>query len=215
MSKQQNQVSNTYGPEWAELYASLELREIQGFPLPKPTDSSLDQYEAKSNFRLPKSYRDFIKVFGPGMLGDDFTVRAPGYFKPTTTERSQAFNWWTDLEYFNQSIRKSELIADDGVAKALFQDIERIRSCVFFADNTGGEIIGWDPGDLRNGSSYEYGIYILIRHVKQPTLLAVDFSSFITDVCFGTRYGQIVDPGGEDGEYLPPKNFRPKGGFDE
>ena len=37
----------------------------------------MDRYEAATGFRLPESYRQFVLAFGPGELGQVFTISTP------------------------------------------------------------------------------------------------------------------------------------------
>jgi SMI1 / KNR4 family (SUKH-1) len=194
--------------DWLALYNSLEQIEPFGSRVLQPTQTMLDEFESSWSFRLPKSYRDFITVFGPGMLGEDFSIRAPGYWVPPTTPEREAFNWRVDLAYYNQGIRKSEMTT-------LFRDVEKIKKCVFFAANTGDDHVCWDPDDIRSGNELEYGVYALLRERNGLVLLAENFTSFIIGACFGTLWDQLVNPGQKVffESLLAPKCFQPADGF--
>jgi len=79
------------------------------------------------------------------------------------------------------------------------------------ADNAIGEPIGWDPLDIRDSASCEYGIYIIIREDDHSSLLAENFPTFIQDVCFGTGYFNLFELESElSADDVPPRSFRPQ-----
>src|SRR5262249_31625898 len=63
---------------WSRLPRQLELlvreAETLGRPRPAELDATLDDYEARSGFRLPASYREFMHWFGPGALSTWFQI---------------------------------------------------------------------------------------------------------------------------------------------
>lgn len=166
--------------DWQRLYDSLDVSVPDWSPAAeKPTPQALDEYENSSGFKLPLSYRCFVQVFGPGELGQEFRIFAPGY--ESLGEHAAA----TDLGRFNAS--KEPLRADPQVLQ-YYEDQERISRLVFFASTDGGEIIGWDPLDVRDRGNCEYGIYIILNDRKAPELLAKSFTEFVHDVCLGNGY---------------------------
>jgi hypothetical protein len=61
---------------WQQLHSALEhLPATYGMFVPKPREASLDEVESSAHFRLSKSYREFIKVFGPRTLGGVIGIR--------------------------------------------------------------------------------------------------------------------------------------------
>jgi hypothetical protein len=170
---------------WQRLYDSLEIRELPADSrikaLPKPSDEDLDLYERESGFLLPLSYRAFIKVFGPGELGGDFRLRAPGY-----PDDSHA-----DLGRTNAEIRA-------GLTEtflSFFTDPERVARMVFFCAPGGGDWIGWDPEDVRDARLREYGIYEIGD--EQMEKVADSFPQFIEEVCLGPGNDKTFDPCGD------------------
>ncbi len=84
--------------DWQQLYSSLELvAPTYGLPFPKPTEDSLDEFESSAHFRLPRSYREFIKVFGPGMFGGYIGIRGPGCLLDIQGAGGSARNFRADL----------------------------------------------------------------------------------------------------------------------
>jgi len=174
----------------------------------------LDEYEKVNGFKFPTSYRDFIKIFGPGELGEEYVIRAPGYFQPEKSTREQRFNLRTDLACFNDRIR-NQPISEETINKYFSGDGGQISRLVYFAETSIGELIGWDPCDVRSNDSLEYGIYILPRESDHLTLFVESFASFVQEVFFGIRYLQLVNPSTKIPEdasaLLLPKSFRPAG----
>jgi hypothetical protein len=170
---------------WQRLYDSLE---IHGLPagsrikaLPRPSDEDLDRYERESGFRLPLSYRAFIKVFGPGELGGDFRLRAPGY--PDDP--------YADLGRTNAEIRAGFT----ETFLSFFDDPERVSRMVFFCAPGGGDWIGWDPEDVRDAELREYGIYEIGDEEMEK--VADSFPQFIEEVCLGPEAARTFDPCGD------------------
>ena len=171
----------------------------------------LDEYKVATEFALPKSYREFIQIFGPGKLGSDFQIRAPGYRVTEESEADKLFNFEADLAAFNERIRQTEALAPDLLAEYYRrEDVERISRCVYFAGTEMSEVIGWDPKHVTDAATSEYGIYIIFRERDHMTFLADSFTQFAFDVCLGTRYGELTSPSAEQ-HWIPPAVFRPIG----
>ena len=49
----------------------------EGKCYPPATAEELDEFEIPTGFKLPRRYREFIKVFGPGELSEFFYFYAP------------------------------------------------------------------------------------------------------------------------------------------
>lgn len=166
--------------DWQKVYNSLDVSVPEWTPIAeKPTQETLDEFEHLTGVRLPLSYRNYIQVFGPGELGQEFRIFAPGY--ESLGEHANSSDLWT----FNAS---KEPLRSDPKIHQYYDDQERISRLLFFASTDGGEIIGWDPLDVRDKGSCEYGIYILLNDRKSPELLAESFTSFVHDVCLGNGY---------------------------
>lgn len=155
--------------QWQKLFKDLEIRK-SGLPsLVKPTDSILDHFEKETGFLLPRGYRDFIKVFGPGVLAWSYRILAPGY-----PEQGDS----VDLVQFNQSAKKQ-------FTKRFLKTTkmpEQILRTVYFVRRSGGDLIGWDPEDIQNVKNHEYGVYLLGGGPGMEKI-ANSFECFIKEVC--------------------------------
>jgi hypothetical protein len=156
---------------WAALKRTLVIPDNPNLkPLAKPTDETLDRYEAETGFRLPRSYCSFIKVFGPGVLAWDYRIVAPGYPEQ---------GWAVDLAAFNAECHRP--LADKRVLRQ-FKDPAQVRRVVFFCRPGDGDLVGWDPEDVRDKQWHEYGIYEWGRE-EALGFVAASFTEFIEDVC--------------------------------
>lgn len=164
---------------WATLWRTLSIpNNLPAPPLAKPTDATLDQFEAEMGFRLPHTYRSFIKVFGPGVLAWDYRIFAPGY-----AEQGDS----VDLAIFNAQIKET-LAKKHGYQQ--LDDPTQARRVIFFCRVGGGNLVGWDPVDVRDRRWREYGIYEWGRDVALKCV-AGSFTEFIDDVCFSKANSRI------------------------
>jgi hypothetical protein len=162
--------------DWQSLYDSLEVNIAEGRPKAiKPTPEVLKNYTITTGFKLPTDYCDFIQVFGPGELGEKFSIYAPGY--PT-------FGDSIDLATFNHSLHTDS----DSNDLDFYQKREQIERLHFFACTSASEVIGWDPEDTRDVARADYGIYIMLHGRRSPELLTPTFREFVLDVCLGNGY---------------------------
>jgi hypothetical protein len=193
---------------WKALYSSLKHIPAVGTPVRKPTDVEYNEFEKATGFRLPKSYKEFAKVFGAGELGNYYSIRAPG----CAVEGATSFNRQADLAFFNKSLREKDDQLWYAFVKEQYRgDADRISRLVCFADNATSELIAWDPEDVRDKAGPEYGIYIIIREEDHSKLLATSFPLFIEEVCFGIGYFKLFDESIDDVTDAPPKSFQPVG----
>ncbi len=156
---------------WAALKRTLAIPANPDLkPLAKPTDESLDRYEAETGFRLPHSYRSFIKVFGPGVLAWDYRIVAPGYPEQ---------GWAVDLAAFNAVPHAA--LKDKRVLRQ-FKDPAQAQRLVFFCRPGDGDLVGWDPEDVRDRRWHEYGTYEWGRG-DALGFVAASFTEFIENVC--------------------------------
>jgi len=181
--------------QWRVVYRSLAIQEQPQFkPLHRLNNQLLDDYEKRSGFILPRSYRCFIKVFGPGELTCKYEFCAPGY--PDQPEM-------IDLEKFNEDL-KSQMTKS---TLKRFSDPERIQRLVFFCRTGEGDLIGWDPSDVQNAPTREYGIYCWGR-ANAAKLIAKSFDQFINSVCLSEK--NLNPRGWDEAELGPRRNFRPE-----
>jgi hypothetical protein len=81
---------------WQTLYDAISKTYPNYRYVRKPSIQDLDEFEASTGCPLPRSYREFIEVFGPSELGQRFRIHAPGYARPN-------HEW--DLRQFVQDYR--------------------------------------------------------------------------------------------------------------
>jgi hypothetical protein len=132
---------------WKSFYDSLVILPNE-MPPPgnwRPTCAELDAFESKHGVKLPKSYRDFIEVFGPGRLGRAIEITAPAYPKAES---------FFELEYRN-SRRDDEKWLTDWPEEIR----PKIRRFIYFATYSDEFAIAWDPQDVRHPITHEYAIW--------------------------------------------------------
>lgn len=162
--------------KWQELLAKLEIRLQPGWvSVPKPTEDDLIQFETAHNFKLPQSYRSFIKLFGAGTLAFDFKLLAP--IGPNFPRY--------DLGSFNLETKSGFT----STFLHFFSEPDRVKRLTYFAIPENADLIGWDPEDIRDRENHEYGICEL-GPTEDLELVAISFSDFIDHIC-------LADPGDE------------------
>lgn len=185
--------------EWKSLYETIEVRTEPDCTIaPKPTEQQLDQFELVADFKLPKSYRDFIRVFGAGELACEYKIMAPGYLNPTGSQGVPVY----DLQSFNDSTKNQF----DTTFLSFFSDPEKIQRLVYFCATGTGNIIGWDPQDIREARQYDYGIYELGRS-ETLEFLADSFRAFIEEVCLSEA--NLHPPGWNEERHGSRRGFDP------
>jgi hypothetical protein len=181
--------------DWHGFYASLVIVPGYGHLVPKPTEAQLDQFEAETGLPLPQSYRNFIKVFGPGEFPCVLLVAAPGYAQ---------LNCRADLLSANRSYGYTpEQIADSGLPT---DQRDRLLRPFYFGLERGREWLAWDPQDVRDPSAHEYGIYRVDFRQDVVELVATSFRQLVEDIC-----EQIFapDPDYDEESMGPQRAFQP------
>jgi hypothetical protein len=165
--------------DWTKLYQGLRILETPSPQIEPPSDADLDWCERDFGFRLPLEYRAFIKVFGPGQLTHDYRIRSVGSRVTLSTQVAEQFSEKVDLVALNEMLREvmATLDAMDGPYTT------QARRLVYFADNSAGDVVGWDPDDLRDEQAVEYGIYVVRREDGGATPVAGTFAAFIEREC--------------------------------
>ena len=169
-----------------------------------PTDTDCDAFEQQTGFKLPTDYREFIKVFGPGQFCGILEILSPGF---PDTRSMDLLTWNVNAKrgYTSERARKD------------FSDLERVARIVYFISTSSANHIGWDPEDVRDEQTHEYGIYGTRDYEVEE--VAGSFRKFIQDFCLGQGVYQWMniadvpefdDEPDENGELVPTRNFVPQ-----
>lgn len=191
---------------WLEYRKSIkELAPAFAVSVHSPTDSALDAYETRSRFRLPLSFRSFVKLFGPGQLAFDFSIRAPGYVKSAEECLSNSAYPLVDIDCFNRDLRGEGPLRPDVLGEYTDPD-GRIGRLIFFADNTAGDLVGWDPQELIDAEAVESAIYMVLGEEMSLRFVANSFFQFIDTICYEKPSSGAAPSGREEPDY---RVFRP------
>jgi hypothetical protein len=180
---------------WKDFYDTLVVVPGYGEPVPKPTIAQLDQFEAETGLRLPRSYREYITVFGPGEFPCILRIAAPGY--PHLNWRADLLTASRSYGYSSDEVAQSGLPADQQ---------ERLGRLFYFGLERGRQWLGWDPLDVRDPETSEYGIYRVDYIRDGAELVATSFRQLIEDIC-----GEIFapDPDYDEESMGPQRAFQP------
>lgn len=178
--------------DWRKLLEGIDVQ-CDGQPLPKPTPEMVDVIAQEASIPIPEGYRRFIQVFGPGELGGAFFIRAAGYGASLAPDVAAV-----DIKPFNEEIQWGT--GEDGWSG--YTDAERARRLVFFASSGGGDLIGWDPKDIRDQETQECGIHVIFHGDDHTTPLSNSYDDFVDQVWLGERWFQLT-------RLQPSRVFRP------
>jgi hypothetical protein len=139
---------------WDELRQAI--RTSDGVTWKTSTDADLDAFEAARGFRLPDSYREFAKTFGPCEIGNTglFFFAAPVY-----GDRSGMFNLDTHNAEWHEIALEN---AEDALREDVFYDYANTDIAVrlvFFGSDVGGAPYGFDPEEVTDTATGECAIY--------------------------------------------------------
>lgn len=181
--------------DWREFYDTLVIVPGIGEPVLKPNASQLDRFEAETGLRLPRSYREYITVFGPGEFPCILRIAAPGY---------PHLNWRADLLMANQSYGYS--VEELGQSELPAEQRDRLARLFYFGLERGRQWLGWDPQDVRDPEASEYGIYRVNYISDECKLAATSFRQFIEDTCEEIF---APDPAYDEESMGPQRAFQP------
>jgi uncharacterized protein (TIGR02996 family) len=145
--------------------------------------AALRGFEAEREMRLPRSYKAFAHVFGPGEIAQYFRICVPCVADD-----------YQDLVTFNRNAQSGEGYYWAGEA-------ERLRRTVFLALTIGGEAVVWDTAAVTEPVGHEYRVCWLDR-ADDVYRTADSFRQFIDEICL-----KVFD---EEGEKTP-QEFLPYG----
>lgn len=143
----------------------------------RPDEQAIRELEQKAGVRLPKSYCEFMKGFGPGVLGNVFEISAPGY------GRGELFDLWS----LSRSVHETKTEAD-----AYSPDPAQHDRFLFFARDVAVVFYAWDPNEVTNSDGSEFAIYAQFRDWEVQRL-ASSFFEFITEVAVGPRHAELYE----------------------
>ena len=176
---------------WLDFYHTLTIDADCGRPVAKPTEQQLNEFEQESGFLLPKSYRDFIQIFGPGDFLLSLEIAAPGYDNLVKEEM--------DLKRANKVYR----LTSDEMSTLSQHDATRANRLYYFGFIYGRDPLGWDITDVMNAENNEYAIY---QGFYQHKVIAVSFQELVLTVC-----DELFkpDPSWNEEELGPQRAFTP------
>src|SRR5262249_41567252 len=140
----------------------------------------LDDVEKQLKVRLPRSYREFMKRFGPG-----------------------EFQGWARLHLVTPSVKSHFTVTEDTKACREFMPgsarenrtkrwLERV---VYFASSAGGDKYVWDPNDVTSSQPHECRFYLLWRGSEErPQRAGNSFWEFVQCVEADVRSWREENP---------------------
>ena len=175
--------------QWIALRDSLTVKAGDNLLKPRDNKEAFDVAEQMLSIRLPSSYCDYVKVFGPGTLAYEYKIAAPGFGDQY---------WHTNLVSLNDVIYCQFLSGRTGLHRDLLQ-----RNIVFFCLIGDGDYVGWNRREVTDPEKGEYQIVRCDRIHRTIETIADAFSQFITDICLA--------PFGENEEdILAHRSFTPE-----
>jgi hypothetical protein len=176
---------------WHELYRRITF--LKGEPVFRCDEAQITEFQNRIGYPLPRSYIDFVALFGPGELAETFQIAAPG------DDRKSDYDLFTynDNTHTARADEVDEYSPDPGL----------FRRFLFFGQDISSNDYAWDPTEVTNVETHEYAIYVKYRewNVKR---LADSFEEFVRDVVFGSRHTDLfADP--PQMTFLRPRDPRP------
>lgn len=146
---------------WERVYDRIRVvRNPRFVALPPITDTELDAVEAQLGSRLPFSYREFMRRFGPGELLSWARLNPinPPKKRPDSTVVGRT-----------KAVRKYHLNN-----KPWKRNEEWLASLVYFANSCGGDEYAWDPAAVTRAPTNEYRFYYLPRMAEDRPVAVGD-----------------------------------------
>jgi hypothetical protein len=164
--------------DWQRLLKRLEVNTRMGTLAPV-TAEAIEAFEEKRGVKLPRSYRAYCQVFGPGEFGERFGIAVPGYHGHGKTPS------FYSLEHLDK-------VAHEGLEYEVYSpDPEQHKRAVFFGHDIVRSYHFFDPEEVTDRRRREYAVYTLFVDYKVRRT-AADFGEFITDFCLGKRIHRLV-----------------------
>jgi hypothetical protein len=141
---------------WQDLFddTTSSYRDAWGGRLvPPPSAQALNGYERRTGFKLPRSYRQFVRLFGPCRMGYA-DVACPGY---------PAYGVEVDLDLMNEHYRSLYgKVREESYRGLDHGDFARFRRLVIFG-NFDSDWWGWDPLEPTDPGAHEYAVWKAAR----------------------------------------------------
>jgi uncharacterized protein (TIGR02996 family) len=173
---------------WMSLYLRLTgSKGVQDpFPNKKRVRSAIRKFETDFGVPLPRSYKAYSLIFGPGEFGSYFRINVPDGRKlgDLAGDHHDIHDWEHGYES-NQG--------------------QLLRRIIYFSNTIGGELIGWDPSAVRDSGESEYAIFHIER-TYEAVEIASSFPEFISEICLGGKLGDFIGGSGWDD---PEQSFFP------
>ena len=170
------------------------------------TDASLDAFEKHAGIPLPRSYREFVKVFGACALGRRGVMIAAPRRK---RDKHSRFDLISKADQMHGICKASTMPAPDLPQPP---DPAQTLRMVFFASDGMNKSFGWDPAEVSVASNHEYAVYSRYSDYEPYTRLASSFEEFVLSFCLGEevkRWREAGRPVGKKGfDYEPDEDPR-------
>jgi len=136
---------------WRALFETFKTDDAKD-RVPPPTAEELDRFESETGIKLPAGYRAYVRVFGPGciLVGGGSKVREMFIESPYCPKPSM------DLRRAAERLRSLAEDPPRGMD-------EQTRRLVVFGRNGLGDEFGWDPLDVTDPDTPEFGVYAWYR----------------------------------------------------
>ena len=151
---------------WHQL---LEQMTLSGTPVPV-TGKHLDDFEVANDIKLPKAYRGYCQVFGPGRLNGvvSLKISVPG---------NPAWNSDLDLLTLNRNCHR----LDHAEIDEYCSDPPVWKNALFFGDDC-GHLYFWNKSEMSSDDSDCIPVYLAERDLTIHRV-ASSFASFVCEIC--------------------------------
>jgi hypothetical protein len=155
----------------------LERVRIDG-QLDPVSDAQLDAFEIANKIKLPHSYREFCKTFGPGSLHGRIWIHIATPTRSTSRKHAIGRSAKVNIDVLNKEVWSTFLIDLDEYC----DNPGLIRNGLFFGRDIYTHHYFWNKAESTDRKTNEMAIYVIYREMKIHRL-ADSFESFIYDIC--------------------------------
>jgi SMI1 / KNR4 family (SUKH-1) len=164
------------------------------------TDAELDAFEGHAGLPLPRSYREFSKVFGACSVGHKGIMIARPDLKKKRSNLVLAY-----FAHKMHQIVKASVEVPPGIGLPPAVNPAQILRMVFFGRNGCDLWFGLDPEDVLDGPGHEYAVYSRYGENMPYARLASTFEEFILGYCLDLgRWREAGSPVGKKGLDFEP-----------